>query len=424
MGVRGLQTYIENYCPDACYEVNIKDLIDTYRRETGRQPVIVVDGSCCIRHLYGSLEWILGGQLKEFVEKLQNFVKALESVGAKLVFFFDGATIERKRPVWIQRRLKSLQDVYKIFDSLNKWKNLSLVDQSLFQLPPGLATRYIFKEMCNCEIFTSIRECDEEIAEYARDHQSFAILGQDTDYIIYEGAQYYLSMLKLNLLTMTTLNYNRWALARRLAIHPNQLPVLASLTGNDIIPAADLKQFHIRICQRVRSYNTDSRIPYNILFSQVARFVQTLPCGQDLFHMLPAVAHKVFRDERRAAQLDASIRSYYTDQRPHQQAGEPKDHWNKLMSLARRRHVHCENPPEVWSVMSGLLYECSTAIEDFRESDLPPAALALRPLRQRIYGLLLHEKPRRSREPIVIREWCMHGEDSLVQPALVQPVDI
>jgi hypothetical protein len=122
------------------------------RRETGRQPVIVVDGSCCIRHLYGSLDWVLGGQLKEFADKLQNFVKAFESLGVKLVFFFDGATIERKRPVWIQRRLKSLEDVYKIFDCLNKWKNLSYVDQRLFQLPPGLATRYLFKELCNCEV--------------------------------------------------------------------------------------------------------------------------------------------------------------------------------------------------------------------------------------------------------------------------------
>lgn len=94
------------------------------------------------------------------------------------------------------------------------------------------------------------------------------------------------------------------------------------------------------------------------------------------------------------------------------------------MSLTRRRHIHCENPPQVWAVMNGLLYECSTGIEDFRESDLPPAALALRPLRRRIYGLLLHEKPRRSREPIVVTEWCMHGENSLVQPALVEPVDI
>lgn len=91
------------------------------------------------------------------------------------------------------------------------------------------------------QVFTSIRECDEEIAEYARNRQCFAILGQDTDYIIYEGAQYYLSILKLNLLTMTTLNYNRWGLARHLAIHPDQLPVLASLIGNDIVPANDLK---------------------------------------------------------------------------------------------------------------------------------------------------------------------------------------
>jgi hypothetical protein len=74
--------------------------------------------------------------------------------------------------------------------------------------------------------------------------------------------------------------------------------------------------------------------------------------------------------------------------------------------------------------MNGLLYESGTAIEDFREIDLPSAALALRPLRQRIYGLLLHERPRRSHEPVVVTEWCVHGEDSLEWPALVEPVNI
>jgi hypothetical protein len=104
-------------------------------------------------------------------------------------------------------------------------------------------------------------------------------------------------------------------------------------------------------------------------------------------------------------------------------AEEARDHWSELMILARRKHVHCENPPQVWSVMDGLLYELSTAIEDFRETDLPAAALALRPLRQRIYGILLHEKPR-SLERIVVKEWCMHGEDSLVRPTLVEPVNL
>jgi hypothetical protein len=94
------------------------------------------------------------------------------------------------------------------------------------------------------------------------------------------------------------------------------------------------------------------------------------------------------------------------------------------MSFARRRHIRCENPPQMWAVLNELLYESGTAMEDFRESDLPPTAIALRPLRQRIYGLLLHEKPRTSRHPIVVTEWCMHGDDSLSQPARVEPVGL
>lgn len=425
MGVRGLQTYIENYCPDACYEVNIRDLIHTFRCETGRQPVIVVDGSSCIRYIYGSLDWVLGGQLKEYADNILNFIKAFESLGAKLVFYFDGTTVGRKRPVWVERRQNDLQKVYKLFDSLREWKNLSHVDHDLFVPPPGLGTRSVIKDVCNCEVFTSIRECDEEIAEYARNGQCFAILGQDTDYIIYEGAQYYLSILKLNLLTMTTLNYNRWGLARHLAIHPDQLPILASLIGNDIVPANDLKAFHIDICRPTRQYTMNSRIPYQILFTHVARFVQTLPHGQSLFHALPQIAHRVLRDEQRAAQLGASIRSYHTTRQSEEPVeSKPKDHWSQLMSLARRRHIQCENPSQMWGVLNELLYEVGTGVEDFREGDLPPTALALRPLRQRIYGLLLHEKPRTSHHPIVVTEWCMHGKDSLSQPARVEPVSI
>lgn len=111
-----------------------------------------MDGSSCIRYLYGSLDWVLGGQLKEFTDRLLEFVKVFESLGAKLVFFFDGATVGRKRPVWIQRRLQNLQDVYKIFDCLSKWKKLSYVDQSLYIPPPGLGTRFLLKNVCDCEV--------------------------------------------------------------------------------------------------------------------------------------------------------------------------------------------------------------------------------------------------------------------------------
>nr|CAD7392017.1 unnamed protein product [Timema cristinae] len=302
MGVKGLQTYMENYCPEACYRVSIKDLIETYRRETDREPVIVVDGSSCLRHLYGDLEWIQGGQLKEYVNICVSFVKAFESVGARLVFYFDGATIERKRPTWIERRVRS-----------------------------------------------SIRECDEEIAEYALRNRCFAILGQDTDYIIFEGAHYYLSIMRLDLRTMTTLNYNRWALARYLGIQPYQLPLLASLVGNDVVPADDLRS--------------------------VAGYVRTQPSGPAMFQALPAVAHTVFYDERRARQLESSIRSYHVD--VHASSSHhvtSTSHWDMVLTKACELHVQCEIPNLLWSIMAGLPYEQSTGMEDFRIADLPPSA--------------------------------------------------
>ncbi|PSN48956.1 hypothetical protein C0J52_11365 [Blattella germanica] len=331
-----------------------------------------------------------------------------------------------KRPVWIQRRVKNLQDVYRIFDCLNKWKRVSYIDQSLFQLPAGLGgiSRFMFKETCGCEVYTSIRECDEEIAEYARNKQCFAILGQDTDYVIYEGAQYYFSVKDLNLQAMTTINYNRWALARHLHIHPSQLPVFASLIGNDVVSPDDLKAFHVDICHHPsgKRYNHNSRIRYDILMSNVASFIRTLPCGEDVFRILPGVARRVFCDERKHTLLSASIRSYSTEP-PKEYPDEDKytDHWNHLLSMAKRRHKRCEAPPQLWAIMSFQLYESSTALEDFREGDLPPAALAMRPLRQRVYGLLLREKPTSEDVPIVVTEWCMHGEDSLKHPALVRP---
>ncbi|KAJ9585334.1 hypothetical protein L9F63_002870, partial [Diploptera punctata] len=83
MGIRGLQTYIEQGLPNAyCYEVNLKELADIYRRDTGRRPVMVVDGPIYLREMAGDMEdqyWILGGQLKEFVETSKHFVACFKT---------------------------------------------------------------------------------------------------------------------------------------------------------------------------------------------------------------------------------------------------------------------------------------------------------------------------------------------------------
>jgi hypothetical protein len=81
MGVYGLETYLTKGAPKGCCEkVNIKEKADEYRRETGKVPVVVVDGSNCLRRIYhpNGDEWMLGGQIKDFVEAMENFVAAFK----------------------------------------------------------------------------------------------------------------------------------------------------------------------------------------------------------------------------------------------------------------------------------------------------------------------------------------------------------
>lgn len=89
---------------------------------------------------------------------------------------------------------------------------------------------------------SSLRECDEEIAEYARRKRVFAVLTQDSDYVILDlGGAHYLSMKHLDLNKMTTKLYDCRELARCLNIPTYLLPLLATTMGNDIVTYEELK---------------------------------------------------------------------------------------------------------------------------------------------------------------------------------------
>jgi hypothetical protein len=53
--------------------------------------------------------------------------------------------------------------------------------------------------------------------------------------------------------------------------------------------------------------------------------------------------------------------------------------------------------------MLGKPYELSVSVEDYGRSDIVPIATIYQPLRQRIYGVLLHEKP----QATAVKEWCI-----------------
>ncbi|KAK3910504.1 Constitutive coactivator of peroxisome proliferator-activated receptor gamma [Frankliniella fusca] len=428
MGVRRLQTFLEQHCPEACYEVSIPDIAEEYRQRFNRDPVIVVDGSCCFRTLYGGLDWVCGGQYKEYVKRVTNFFDSFEAINIKLILYFDGATQESKRPVWVSRRLQSMEKAHAIFDSLGKGQTVQNIDPQLFVLPAGAGNTMSALSKDRCSVRRSLRECDEEIASYAEKNKCFAILAQDSDYVIYQsGAKYYLSAENLDLNKMTTLVYDQKALAEHLLLNVSELPVFASLMGNDFIPADDLRSFHIRLTgkQRQQAYAA-------VLVRKVAEYVASLPKQNDLFLYLGQLSYEVFRKRNRAVDLKESILSYgrvWDEVTNTFSVVGPIDtrcrNWDQIMSIAHYNYVNMLSPSHVYNILRKLPFEMSTALEDCRTS-VPPSAVALRLMRQRIYGVALREYPGGSRtDHLTVDEWCMCGPQSLTGalkvPAILPP---
>ncbi|XP_054273476.1 constitutive coactivator of peroxisome proliferator-activated receptor gamma-like [Macrosteles quadrilineatus] len=425
MGIRGLQFYLEKCCQPASQRVSIEDMVQEYRNwyqlPFDQELVIVVDGNSCIRHLYGDLEWIGGGQLKQYGEKAQFFVNQFARLGVRLVFFFDGPTVEQKRKTWIERRLSKLGSMYHVLDAIEEGVPSSQIDRRAhFHLPPGMGqlSRVIFETICGCEVFISLNECDEEIAHYARTKNAFAILGQDTDFVVLDKREaWYLSMEKLRLDDMTTLLYDHKALAHYLKIHVTQLPVLATLMGNDIIDHKDIKAFHIRMLhQRFPS----ERIDFKVLVPNLAMYIRKLPIGRDrLYNKTYELSTHLFGTPDNAEQVWTSIQSYdaVLTSESDIHSGPYKGHWGRVLAVARRRHKRNEAPSMVYAIMCGLPFESSTSIEDFRKTDLPCFAKATAVIRRRIYGILLQEKPLDPGQTChVVPEWCMAGPGSLDEP--------
>ncbi|XP_010768093.1 constitutive coactivator of peroxisome proliferator-activated receptor gamma [Notothenia coriiceps] len=249
MGVKGLQSFMDRCCPEACVSVNLREMSRQHaaKRQTGckttaNRPTLVVDGMACLRHWYSCKDWVCGGQWREYMDGLKGWVEAFSSAGIRLVFFFDGVVEEQKRREWVKRRRRVNGEISKLFRHIKAQGEQP--GRELFCLPSGLATftRFALRSLGQ-EVFCSVREADYEIASYARQHGSMGILGQDSDFIIYDSAPCF-SVAKLRIHSLTTVMYDRQRLCQTIGLTVAQLPLLACLLGNDVV--SEDKMLHIR----------------------------------------------------------------------------------------------------------------------------------------------------------------------------------
>jgi hypothetical protein len=213
------------------------------------------------------------------------------------MFFFDGIVQEGKLKTWLKREKVCINNIVQLF------RNLGSNTEVRRKLPALVAAtgHFVAKNVCGCDVRICVSECDVEMTHFAQKESSFAILSEDTDFVILQGARHFLSVTDLNLTTMTTLTYSREGLLEFLGLQPQQLFLFASLLGNDIIPLRELQNFHRRFPQ---AQNISD------LVHSIAGYIKKM--GFDTYgdEELRSIAKDVFQDENKADDLSTSIKTY------------------------------------------------------------------------------------------------------------------
>ncbi|XP_039989941.1 constitutive coactivator of peroxisome proliferator-activated receptor gamma isoform X2 [Xiphias gladius] len=435
MGVKGLQYFIDCCCPEVCVTVNLREMATQHAARStttanSAGPTLVVDGMACLRHWYSCRDWVCGGQWREYMDILKSWVEKFTSAGIRLVFFFDGVVEEQKRQAWVKRRRRVNGEISKIFRHIKAHGEQP--GRELFCLPSGLATYTCFAlRSLGQEVFCSVQEADYEIANYARQHGSMGILGQDSDFIIYDSAPY-LSVAKLRINSLTTVLYDRQSFCRATGLAVNQLPLLACLLGNDVVSEEQMHHIRNKAMETYRKNNPapHSGAPRGQIFLAVSQLVSSLwgrqeeETGHILQSLNLSAPHRELLKRGICSYLlpgQEALQQGDISARPSASAFE-KYVSPEILKACREKHVAAEGFMVYGVVCEGVI-ECSNTLEDEEDAELLPQAIVYKPCRQHIYGLLLGHDGSTADTP-AIREWFVYPGNPLKEPDMVHPVPV
>lgn len=381
MGVQGLQTYLETRVPDGCTFINIVEEAKKYAPycPPGTKPTIVVDGLCLIRWLYSRTnDYIFGGPWSYLAHVMTGLVRSFQERSIDLVFFFDGHLCRAKVRTWRSRREQKCQEIVKTFDKLlaGCWEG---DDNNDISCPNGTAHTlcFVVKYLTPCKVFYAVEECDVEVCRYAESHpECFAILGQDSDFAIFNIRVLYLSALHLDMSRLQTRAYNSEALARCLGLRRELLPLFACLAGNDAVSKEQLTSFHRSIGPAPYRYFRGAPLFERIASAIRQRGWQSIPDG--------SVA------ESTGVSLDVlleGVRMYDVKENSCELAvprGIEQDSWSLILNM----YKHAQIVPPIFQVLCGREIYLGETMELPMGRRIAPAYSCFQSVRQRIYWVL------------------------------------
>ena len=443
MGVPGLQSYVENNCPQAFYNVDIKKLAarhKKYRPKSINQEgkvTMIIDLQSCVRSVYDGLDLLGGGQFKEYSHRWKTFIESLREADICPVFVTDGPVPQSKRQTWIARRYATAKDfVIPVFDALKANKDPNVSSYRSTTIPPLETERILLYDLeDDIELIksTSEQDADQVIVQLAIERDAFAIFAQDTDYLIYQYPKHvhYLSSQHFNWKAffhgtkiLRTKTYDRNALAKYLGLSIGHLPLLAALKGNDVVSKDSLQRFHGWV--KDNSGSNNKNFNHNVI-EGLANFIayEGFPPGKQIFQQLNQLTEFVFYgDMTNQKYVEQALQTYFLMVQNNFKYSNKESQWLALVEMQKPGS-------KLRNVMEDGRTEQSTRLEDYRGDPsnklyLPMNAIFLQNFCKRLWGVLLVEKPGalskcRTSFDLQIEQWHMCGIGSLDKPTYCKP---
>lgn len=194
----------------------------------------------CLTNGFSSkpLDTICGGRHQIILNTWIQLLDALKATDCALVFFSDLNIQMGKIDEWLSRRNNEFEFYTNLYDSITDGKSLSTIVEMVgnrsitsgFYGMAAIAHKY-------GEFFHSTKhEADLELAQYAKHHDAMAVISDDTDFLIFEGSWRLWSAQNIQITPtnqLKTFEYNRNGIANTLSLSTHQLPLFATLMGND-----------------------------------------------------------------------------------------------------------------------------------------------------------------------------------------------
>lgn len=233
---------------------------------------------------------ICGGRHQITLKSWTKLLDAFKATGCALTFFSDLTIQNGKTDTWLSRRNEKFDFYISLYELINAGVCVDTIIATVQEKKGLTSTFHAMEAIAETygEFHRAVKhECDLELAQYAKHENVLAVITNDTDFLIFDGTWRLWSSNDIQFTTanqLKTTEFNRNGIKNLCSVTQRQLPLLATLIGNDFT-----HKYNDRLYSFQRSLG-----PMRNKFSNIARFVREFGDGQLSSGNIKKIAARVF----------------------------------------------------------------------------------------------------------------------------------